>query len=128
MLNPAKKSILSDVPPWALALIASVLTFILMFLLAGIVGSVKIFKDDQGEVLAYIFYGIVVSVCCFFISTHSPHSFWYIPLICNFPCFIAAMVEPTFWTTILGFLLGGSLVLSFIGAFAGRRYALPEHD
>jgi hypothetical protein len=43
-----------------------------------------------------------------------------VPVICNIPCVIAAVVEPNFWATSLGILLGGGFAASIGAAIGGR--------
>jgi uncharacterized membrane protein len=116
-----KKSRLAGIPAWALSLITFIVATLLIFILAALLGSLEIFHNNFSEVLAYIFYGIVIAVACFFICKIHPKSFWYTPVICNLTCIIAAVVEPGFWTSELGIVLGGSFLLSYAGAIIGAR-------
>jgi hypothetical protein len=114
-----KKSRLAGIPAWALSLITLIVAFLLLFILAAILDSLKILSDSSRELIAYIFYDILIAIACFTICRTHPKSVWYTPIICSAPCIIAAIVEPTFWITRLWILLGCGFLLSVIGAIFG---------
>ena len=121
MGKKARKSHLAGIPAWALSLITLIVSFLLLFILASILGSLKIFSENSSELIAYIFYDILIAVACFIICRTHPKSVWYTPVICNVPCIIAAFVEPNFWVSPLGIVFGSGFVLSVIGAIVGAR-------
>lgn len=120
-----KKSFLSGVPGWALALTTAFISLIILFVLAGILGDV-IKPGDIGEVLAYITYNIIISIACFFICRQNPKSVWYVPIICNLMGIISALVEPNFWITSLWILICGGWVLSLATAILGSARGISR--
>ncbi|MFC1731079.1 hypothetical protein ACFL6I_12165 [candidate division KSB1 bacterium] len=119
MGKKTKKSYLAGIPAWALSLITLIVSFFLLFILASLLGSLKIISDNSGELIAYIIYDILIALACFTICRTHPKSVWYTPVICSLLCIISAFVEPTFWVSPLGILLGSGFVLSVMGAIIG---------
>ena len=127
-----KKSFLAGIPSWALALLTLFGATLIMFVVAeGLVPYMKI-KEETGEALSGVLYGIIIAVCCYFIVKKNPKSFWYVLLICNAFVIIAAIAEPGFWiSTSMWIPMCGGLVLSIIasiiGARKGRKVAVSEN-
>ena len=71
--------------------------------------------------IAYIFYDIIIALACFFICRKNPKSVWYVPMLCNIPGIIAALVEPNFWTTPMWIVFLSGWVLSIISAIFGTK-------
>ena len=123
------KSFLSRAPSWFLALITAFLSIVVLLFLANILSDV-IKLGDTGESIAYISYGILIAIACYFICRRNPKSFWYVPILCNIFGIISAVVEPNFWITSLWLVICGGWALSLIGAIsgaiAGRRVILNK--
>ena len=112
METKVKKSLFSWIPSWALSLMAAVLSFILLFLVA----------HPFGEITGYIIYIIVIVIACFFICMKNPKSVWYVPFICNiFGIMVAFGEENFYWISTLLIIICGGWVLSFIGAIVGAK-------
>lgn len=125
MKTHRKKSFLTGIPSWALALIAMVCTTILMFVIGEGLGPLINIEGELIESSPYIIYGVIISICCFFIVRQNPKSIWYVPLICNALLIFSAIIEPNFWTTSMWIPVSGGWVLSLIasitGALVGKR-------
>jgi len=119
MKKKTKKSYVAGIPAWGLSLITLIVSFFLLFILASLLGSFKIISENLSELIAYMFYDILIAIACFIICRTHPKSVWYTPLICSFPCIIAAFAEPNFWVSPLGIVLGSGFVLSVMGAIIG---------
>ena len=119
MGKKAKKSGLAGIPAWGLSLMTFFVSIILLFILASLLVSLKIISDNSSELIAYIFYDILIAIACFTICRTHPKSVLYTPLICSLPCIIAAFAEPNFWVSPLGIVLGSGFVLSVMGAIIG---------
>jgi hypothetical protein len=121
-----RKSLLSGVPSWALALL-SLLTQIILFIVLVIIGEFLKIDEDIGDPIVYVIFALFIAACCYFIVRHDPKSIWYVPVICNVFGIITAIVEPNFWVTPLGIFIGGGMVLSVIASIfayrAGKRRA-----
>ena len=113
-----KKSFFSRTPSWVLSLITAFLSVFVLMFLASILSDVAK-SGDIGESIAYISYGILIAIGCFFICRHNPKSIWYVPILCNIFGIISAVVEPNFWITSLWMVICGGWVLSLLGAIAG---------
>jgi len=124
MGKKAKRSLLSENPAWALALLTFVLANILVFVLND-ESEAEIPGYSQGEIIKIIFYDLVIAICCFLICRAHPKSVWYTPVISNALAIIAVIVaivspyqlaagEPWFFS-------GSSLFMSIIGAILGAR-------
>lgn len=126
-----KRSFLSSIPSWGLAGITLVATFILMTILM-ILGDLMRIDENIGEPFFYIFFGVFIAVCCFFIVRRNPGSIRYVPIICNLIGIISAIIEPTFWVTSLWIFIGIgwllSIIASVIGYFVGRRQKVSSSE
>ena len=124
-----KKSFLSRAPSWVLALITAFLSIVFLLFLSNILSDV-VKLGDIGESIAYISYGILIAVACYFICRQNPKSIWYVLILCNIFGIISAVVEPNFWITSLWLVICGGWVLSLLGAIggamAGRRIILSK--
>ena len=129
METKVKKSFLFGIQPWALSLLTAFLGMLFLFLLAGLLADVAKLGDN-GELIAYICYDIVIAISCFFICRKSPKSLWYVPILSNTVGIISAIVEPNFWITPLWILICSGWALSLIGAtigaVLGRQKSNPE--
>jgi hypothetical protein len=128
MENKGKKSLFSRIPSWVLSLLTVILSGIILFFLADLLGSIIKINENMSEGIAYISYDIIIALGCFFICRQNPKSIWYVPIICNIMGIISAIIEPTFWVTSLWLFICGGWVLSLItavsGAMIGRRSLL----
>ncbi len=118
METKKKKSFFSRTPSWVLSLITAFLSVVVLMFLASILSDAAKL-GDIGESIAYISYGILIAIACFFICRHNPKSIWYVPILCNTVGIISAVVEPNFWITSLWMVICGGWVLSLLGAIAG---------
>jgi len=118
METKVKNSFLFGIQPWALSLLTAFLGMLFLFLLAGLLADVAKLGDN-GELIAYICYDILIAISCFFICRKNPKSLWYVPILSNTVGIISAIVEPNFWITPLWILICSGWVLSVIGAIIG---------
>jgi predicted permease len=117
-------------PSWCLALLALVVTTIVLFVIgeAFIEGREK---SDVSAIITIVIYNLVIAVCCFFIVKQNPSSIWYVPIICNVLFIISALVEPNFWKgsdwifVCSGWVL--SIIASIIGALVGRKNIISDN-
>ena len=107
------------IPSWILALLTVFISFLFLFFLASIIGSVLKLDENISEGIAYILYDIIIATACFFICRRDPKSIWYLPILCNIMGIISAIVEPNFWITSLWIFICGGWALSLIGAISG---------
>ena len=110
---------LFGIPSWGLSLLTALLSVVILFILAALLGSISKIDDNISEGIAYIIYDIIIAIACFFICRHNPKSIWYVPILCNTMGIISAIVEPNFWITSLWIVICGGWVLSLIGASSG---------
>ncbi len=131
MKPKVKKSILAGIPSWVLALLTLIITTVIMFRIGEEVVP-HIIKGNKGDAIPYILYGIIVTVCCFFIVKENPNSIWYVPIICNVTGIFASITAPNFWisTSMWIPMCGGlilSIITSIIGARVGKRKAFSDN-
>jgi hypothetical protein len=110
---------LFGIPSWGLSLLTALLSTILLFLVADLLGSILKINENMSEGIAYISYDIIIALACFFICRQNPKSIWYVPILCNITGIISAIIEPNFWITSLWIFTCGGWVLSLIGAISG---------
>jgi hypothetical protein len=114
-----KKSFLTSIPAWVLSLLTAFITLILIFFMASFFGSVDFLNNNTGEIIVYLIYGILIASASYFICWRNPKSYWYVPILCNIPGIISALVEPSFWITHMWMLFSAVWVLSIAGAALG---------
>ena len=119
METKEKRYFFSKIPSWGLSLITAFISFILLFFIAALLSSIPKIEKNLSEVIAYIIYGIVVAIACFFICRHNPKSVWYVPILCNILGIISAIIEPTFWISYLWIIICSGWLLSLVGAISG---------
>jgi Na+/melibiose symporter-like transporter len=124
-----KRSFLSGIPSWGLAALSLVATIIL-FVILSILGDLMKINENIGDPLFYIFFDVLIAVCCFFIVRQNPKSIWYVSIICNVIGIISAIIEPNFWISSLWmFICGGwvlSIIASIIGYYIGRKLKVDD--
>ncbi len=103
------------VPAWGKSLLAAILVFVIN----GIISS------SIGQPLSYIIWSLMMASASFLICILHPKHVWIVPLLCNIFVIPVAIMDPKFWTTTFGLILGLGVILSFImahfGALLGRR-------
>jgi hypothetical protein len=121
----------SDLPSWVLALFVSLVSFLIVMFLGYLLIDV-LNNENVALGIAYIIYDIIITIACFFICRNNPKSIWYVPILCNIPGIISALVEPNFWITSMWMVFCGGWVLSIIaailGAKAGKRSAVNTSE
>ena len=110
---------LRGVPVWLQALMLALVSLIVLFFAAAILGQFFFLAENIGEPGVYTLHAVLLSVGCFFICRQYPKSVWYVPLIANLFVFLSAGIEPTFWTSNLYLWFGSALPLSYLGAWLG---------
>ncbi len=119
MKTKEKRYFFSKIPSWGLSLITAVISFLLLFVIFSLLSSILKIEKNLSEVIAYISYGVIVAIACFFICRHNPKSLWYATILCNAMGIITAIIEPTFWITSLWVFICSGWVLSLIGGISG---------
>lgn len=118
-MKTKEQKYLFGIPSWGLSLLTALLSCIVLFILAALLGSIAKIDENISEGIAYISYDVLIAIACFFICRHDPKSIWYVPILCNTMGIISAIVEPNFWITYLWIVICGGWVLSLIGAISG---------
>jgi hypothetical protein len=118
-MKTKKKSFLTSIPAWGLSLLTAFITLLLIFFLASFFGSVDFLNNNKGEIIVYLIYGILIASASYFICRRDLKSYWYVPILCNIPGIISALVEPNFWITNMWILFSAVWVLSITGAALG---------
>lgn len=119
MDSKKNKSFLSGIPAWGLSMLTAFITLILIFFLASLFGSVRALNNNTGEAIVYFIYGVIVAAASYLIVLRDTKSVWYVPVLCNVPGIISALVEPNFWITNMWILFFAVWSLSVAGAVAG---------
>jgi hypothetical protein len=121
MKSTGKKSFLKGVPSWGLALLTMVLAFVVLMIVGDIIAAIFKISDDNtaAELVFYILYNLIIATGCFFICRQDYKSVWYVPVLCNLPGIISAIVEPNFWISSLWIMICSGWILSLAAAVAG---------
>jgi len=118
-MKTKKQKSLFGIPSWGLSLLTALLSTIVLFFVASLLGHRTRIPENISEGIAYIIYDIIIVIACFFICRHNPKSIWYVPILCNTTGIISAIVEENFWITSMWIFICGGWVLSLIGAISG---------
>ena len=128
-----RKSFLTGIPSWGLALLTMFLAFVVLMVVGDILTAIfMIPASDIGDLVFYILYNLIIAGGCFYICWQNPKSVWYVPVLCNIIGIISAIIEPNFWISSLwviicsGWLL--SLISSITGAQFGRKKAISVNQ
>lgn len=91
METKKKKSFLSNIPSWVLAVITLIGATIVYF-----ISDALMTLRSQTGTISNIINDILIATGCFFIIKRNPKSILYVPLICNALLIISSIVEPNF--------------------------------
>lgn len=125
-METGRKKLFQRLPSWRLALLAAVLSIVLLFILAGVLGAILPFDKNIGEIVAYILYASAIAVACYFICKKDPKSVWYVLILSNIFGIISAIIEPNFWITPLWILICGGWIITIIAALLGAKKGKSE--
>ncbi len=124
-----RKSYLSRTPAWTLSIITAVVSLFIIFFFAYLVSFMMDYivkpsepNEELSNLIAYLGYGVVVAIMCYFICKAHPTSFWYTPIICNAMSITSVLVEqnPSI-TLIFGIGWGLSVIGTVMGTLRGKR-------
>lgn len=121
MKKPERKSNLASTPSWALALLLSIVSLMVLFALGKVPNPIIRFDMDPREPLGYIIFDLLNAIGCFIIVRWNPKSTWYVPVIVNMMGIIAAMILPGFWTTKLWVPFAAGWIISIIASIIGYK-------
>ena len=122
MTTNRRKSILTGIPSWGLALLTMFLAFVVLMVVGDILTAIfKIPESDIGDLVFYILYNLIIAGGCFYICRQNPKSVWYVPVLCNIIGIISAIIEPNFWIGSLWIVICSGWVLSIITSITGAR-------
>lgn len=116
-----KKYYMTGVAVWLQALLLALVSIIVLFVVAAILGQISLFAENAGEQAAYALHALLLATGCFLICRKYPKSAWYVPLVANVFVILSACFEPNFWKTDLYFWLGSALPLSVVTAYLGSK-------
>jgi len=121
MKTTGKKSFLSGIPSWGLALLTLLLAFVVLMIVGDIIAGIFNISDENtaAELTFYMLYNVIIAAGCFFICRHDYRSTWFVPVLCNAAGIFSAIVEPNFWITPLWMVICGGWILSLAAALAG---------
>ena len=118
----------SRILSFGLSLMVAVISAVIMLILTLLL--TKILGDAKGEVaflVSSLVFAAVVAVSCFMICRNDPVSAWYVPVICNLPPIIFAIVDTEIWLPAMWILFGSTILLSVAGAIIGARKGLKKN-
>ena len=122
MKTNKRKSFLTGIPSWGLALLTMFLAFVVLMIVGDILTAIfKIPESDIGDLVFYILYNLIIAGGCFYICRHNPRSIWYVPLLCNIIGIMSAIIESNFWISSLWIVICSGWVLSIIASLIGAR-------
>jgi hypothetical protein len=121
MKRAVKKSFLSGIPSWGLALLTLVLAFFILMIVGDIIAAIFKISDENvaAELIFYILYNLIIAVGCFFICLQDYKSVWYVPILCNSMGIFSAIVERNFWISSLWIVICCGWIISLSAAIVG---------
>lgn len=78
-------------------------------------------ETETSIALVFLIWGVINTICCFFIVRQNPKSIWYGPLIINAFMTYAGSTETDSWNSIIVISLCGAWLLSIIASIIGVR-------
>jgi hypothetical protein len=127
MKSTVKKSLKEGVQSSVLALLTTVLAFVVSWILGEIIcGIFNINEESETALVIFIMLiNLINAVACFFICRKYYKSIWYVPVLSNVMGIIIAVTEPDIWKGSLwivlccGWLL--SLATALVGSYSGKN-------
>lgn len=115
-----RKTHLTGIPSWVLALLTVLVAFIFLMVAGDIIAGIfRIRENDAFELLLYILYNLIIAGGCFYICKKDPKSIWYVPLLCNIAGIISAIIEPDFWISSIWIVICSGWILSITASIYG---------
>jgi hypothetical protein len=127
MKNKNHKYLLG-IPSWLLAILASIIALIVLIVSAGLLGSISGLDNNVSEGISYLFYGIIITIACFYICRNDTQSFWYVLILVNAAGIISAIVEPNFWVTSMWVYISIGWIMSIIGGIIGSLIGVRKRN
>lgn len=120
-----RKSFLTGIPSWALALLTLAFAFPVLMIAGEITAQIFKIPEDRAELVFYILYNLIIAAGCFITCRQYPKSILYVPILCNIVGIISAIAEENFWTSSLWIMICSgwalSVITSLIGSFIGKK-------
>jgi len=107
------------------ALFIAIIATCTLILSSAVFGLIIPTGTNISQFIAYVAYDLVIALGCYFLCMKNPNSIWFVPIICNAPGIVSAIVEPNFWIssmwilTLFGWMI--SLVTSIWGHDIGIK-------
>lgn len=123
MKTNKRKTFLTGIPSWGLALLTMVLAFFILMVVGDIITMIFEIPEDSvaAEWVFYGLYNLIIAVGCFCICRHNPKSILYVPILCNSIGIISAFVERNFWISSLWIVICSGWILSIIASIIGAQ-------
>ena len=97
----------------------------------GLLGGIVVFmlipeswvnvESETSIALVFLMWGILNTICCFFIVRQNAKSIWYVPLIINAFMTFGGITEADSWNGIIVIALCGAWLLSISASIIGVR-------
>lgn len=127
MKSKSKKSLLTGIPSWGLALLTMVLAFFVLMIVGDFIAAIFKISDESktAELIFYMLYNLIIATGCFFICLQDYKSIWYVSVLCNVVGIFSAIVETTFWKSSIWIVICGGWILSMatalLGSYLGKK-------
>lgn len=102
------------------ALFIAVIATCTLFIASALFGLLIPGGEKVSEIIAYLFYDLVVAAGCYFLCMKNPGSIWFVPVICNATGIVSAIIEPEFWITSMWILTLFGWMISLVTSVWGH--------
>jgi hypothetical protein len=88
-----RKSLLTGIPSWGLALLTLVLAFPILMIVVQIIAMIFKIPEDIAEWIFYIPYNLIIALGCYYTCRQYPKSILYVPVLCNIVGISSALLK-----------------------------------
>ena len=102
------------------ALFIAIIATCTLILSSAVFGLIIPVGTNISEIIAYLIYDLIIALGCYFLCLKNPYSIWFVPIICNAPGIVSALIEPNFWISSMWILTVFGWMISVITSLWGH--------
>jgi hypothetical protein len=102
------------------ALFVAIVATCALVLSSAVFGLIIPVGTNISRFIAYITYDLIIASGCYVLCMKNPHSFWFVPIVCNVTGIVSAIVEPNFWVSSTWILVVFGWMISAITSMWGH--------
>lgn len=102
------------------ALFVAIIATCTLILSSAVFGLIIPVGTNISEIIAYLIYDLIIALGCYYLCLKNPYSIWFVPIICNVPGIVSAIIEPNFWISSMWILIVFGWMISAITSLWGH--------